>query len=164
MDKLQAQNWGKFNFKVKFHLEGHGGLPPPKKKNNRDLNQSVLHLWSKIGDPSLNRSWIIAQISKWLISTWTHRQMQATTTRESWNWPGVKIAWKLLPVPKISFKYPNGQWAKIKLWSWWCHQMETSFVLLALCAGNSPVTGEFPAQRPETRSFTVFLICAWINN
>ena len=28
--------------------------------------------------------------------------------------------------------------------------------LLALCAGNSPVTGEFPTQRPVTRSFDVF--------
>ena len=27
--------------------------------------------------------------------------------------------------------------------------------LLALCAGNSPVTGEFPSQRPVTRSFDV---------
>ena len=27
--------------------------------------------------------------------------------------------------------------------------------LLALCAGNSPVTGEFPLQRPVTRSFDV---------
>ena len=25
-----------------------------------------------------------------------------------------------------------------------------------LCAGNSPVSGEFPAQRPVTRSFEVF--------
>ena len=39
---------------------------------------------------------------------------------------------------------------------WWRHQMETFPVLLALCAGNSPVTGEFPAQRPVTRSFDVF--------
>ena len=28
--------------------------------------------------------------------------------------------------------------------------------LLSLCAGNSPVTGEFPSQRPVTRSFDVF--------
>ena len=28
--------------------------------------------------------------------------------------------------------------------------------LLAFCTGNSPVTGEFPAQRPVTRSFYVF--------
>ena len=41
-------------------------------------------------------------------------------------------------------------------WTWWRHQMETFSVLLAICAGNSPVTGEFPAQRPVTRSFDVF--------
>ena len=28
--------------------------------------------------------------------------------------------------------------------------------LLTLCAGNSPVTGEFPSQKPVTRSFHVF--------
>ena len=40
--------------------------------------------------------------------------------------------------------------------SWWRHQMETFSSLLTLCAGNSPVTGEFPSQRPVTRSFDVF--------
>ena len=39
---------------------------------------------------------------------------------------------------------------------WWGHQMETFSALLALCAGNLPVTGEFPAQRPVTLSFDVF--------
>ena len=34
--------------------------------------------------------------------------------------------------------------------------METFYALLAICAGNSPVTGEFPSQRPVTRSFDVF--------
>ena len=34
--------------------------------------------------------------------------------------------------------------------------METFSALLAICAGNSPVSGEFPAQRPVTRSFEVF--------
>ena len=34
--------------------------------------------------------------------------------------------------------------------------METFSALLAFCAGNSPVTGEFPAQRPVTRGFDVF--------
>ena len=38
----------------------------------------------------------------------------------------------------------------------WRHQMETFSALLALCAGNSPDTGEFPVQRPVTRSFDVF--------
>ena len=38
----------------------------------------------------------------------------------------------------------------------WRHQMETFSALLAICAGNSPVTGEFPTQRPVTRSFDVY--------
>ena len=38
----------------------------------------------------------------------------------------------------------------------WRHQMETFSALLALCAGNSPVTGKFPSQRPVTRSLGVF--------
>ena len=40
--------------------------------------------------------------------------------------------------------------------SWWRHQMETFSALLAVCAGNSPVTGEFPSQRSVSRSFDVF--------
>ena len=39
--------------------------------------------------------------------------------------------------------------------AWWRRQMETFSALLAICAGNSPVPGEFPAQRPVTRSFDV---------
>ena len=35
--------------------------------------------------------------------------------------------------------------------------MEAFSALLAICAGNSPVTGEFPAQRPVTQSFDVLL-------
>ena len=34
--------------------------------------------------------------------------------------------------------------------------MEAFPALLAICAGNSPVPGEFPTQRPVTRSFDVF--------
>ena len=41
--------------------------------------------------------------------------------------------------------------------AWWRHQMETFSALLALCAGNSPVTGEFPEQSPVTRSFDVLI-------
>ena len=42
--------------------------------------------------------------------------------------------------------YPN------HIVTWWRHQMET----FSICAGNSPVTGEFRTQRPVTRSFDVF--------
>ena len=42
--------------------------------------------------------------------------------------------------------------------------METISALLTLWEGNSPVTGEFPSQRPVARSFHVYLICAWTND
>ena len=46
--------------------------------------------------------------------------------------------------------------------------METFSALLALCAGNSPVTGKFPAQMAVTRSFDVFFDLrqhnGWVNN
>ena len=40
--------------------------------------------------------------------------------------------------------------------TWWRHQMEIFSALLALCARNSPVTSEFPSQKPLTRSFDAF--------
>ena len=40
--------------------------------------------------------------------------------------------------------------------AWWRHQMETFSAILALCEGNSPVTGEFPSQRLVTRSIDIF--------
>ena len=58
-------------------------------------------------------------------------------------------------------------WRCHSAYTWWRHQMETFSALLALCAGNSPVTGEFPTQRPVTRSFNVFfdlrLMNRWVN-
>ena len=39
--------------------------------------------------------------------------------------------------------------------TWWRHEMETFSALLAL-AGNPPVTGEFPTQRPVARGIDVF--------
>ena len=40
---------------------------------------------------------------------------------------------------------------------WWRLEMETFSALLAICAGDSQVPGEFPLQRPVTRSFNVFI-------
>ena len=45
--------------------------------------------------------------------------------------------------------------------------METFSALLATCAGNSPVTGEFPTQRPVTWRLMFFIrvwINGWVNN
>ena len=60
-------------------------------------------------------------------------------------------AYKLTKKPHVLF------WRMIYVVSsWWHHQMETFSALLALCAGNSPATGEFSSQRPVTRSFDIF--------
>ena len=48
----------------------------------------------------------------------------------------------------------NNTWSMAE--SWWLHQMEILSALLRICAGNSPITGEFTVQRPVTRSFDVF--------
>ena len=65
-----------------------------------------------------------------------HQRPQILSTWQLWN----------------NFSYP-----------WLRHQMETFSALLAICAGNSPVIGEFPAQRPVTRNSMFSLICTWIN-
>ena len=59
--------------------------------------------------------------------------------RVHWNtyeWSGVRF---LLCSPE---KYED---THINI-AWWRHQIETFSALLAICAGNSPVPGEFPAQ------------------
>ena len=50
----------------------------------------------------------------------------------------------------------HGCTAHSEMRSWWRHQMEPFSALLALCAGNSPVSGEVPTQRPVTASFDDF--------
>ena len=45
--------------------------------------------------------------------------------------------------------------APVTVDTWWRHQIETFSALLALCAGYSPVIGDFPSQRQVTQSFAV---------
>ena len=42
--------------------------------------------------------------------------------------------------------------------------METFSMLLAICEGNSPVTGEFPSQRPVMFSLFYTLTTGWVNH
>ena len=51
----------------------------------------------------------------------------------------------------ILFKKYSRQWRDFG------EQVEAFFALRALCAGNSPMSGELPTQSPVTRSFDVFL-------
>ena len=64
-----------------------------------------------------------------------------------------------LPAPMLTYK----KWSSAaltesqfhrKCWTWWCHQLKLFCVTGPLC-GESPVTDEFPTQKPATRSFDV---------
>ena len=65
-------------------------------------------------------------------------------------------SYTLLLYANVRMNHQQIAWGS-KCLSWWHHQMETFSALLAACAGNSPVTGEFPTKRPVTRSFDIFL-------
>ena len=67
--------------------------------------------------------------------------------------------WKMFSmfskVTEIKF-LPKGLSSNKPASAWWRHQMKTFSALLAICAENSPVPGEFSTQRPVTRSFDVY--------
>ena len=86
-------------------------------------------------------------------ATWFHKSLLLKTAGYFWK--------KM--IKRFGNKHGASMWLvvwgrqrKLVMCSWWRHQMETFSALLALCAGNSPATGEFPAQRPVTQSFGVF--------
>ena len=111
----------------------------------------IPHLWRISFFKSLPCNMRIPKISmiKWINHRWP------VNSPRKWpnNADSVSIPWLLRVLPISSRSYI----------SWWRHQMKTFSVLLALCAGNSPVTGEFPSLRPVTQSSDLSLICAWIN-
>ena len=89
-----SSKWGKFWLWSSIWPWSSRSIVP---KNNRDLNQGLLHLWSQFGDSSLNGWWIIARTSSWLTDTQTHTHIhtQATTIPEGQNWPRVKMKSRL---------------------------------------------------------------------
>ena len=68
---------------------------------------------------------------------------------DPWGSSLVRPSVSLIPTPEVSHQL-------LPVLPWWRHQMETFSALLAICAGNSPVTGEFPTKRPVTQNFDVF--------
>ena len=59
-------------------------------------------------------------------------------------WRIINCGWKTLTKEQFHkcSRYPFVKW-----FSWWRHQMETFSALLAICARNSPVPGEFPQTK-----------------
>ena len=91
----------------------------------------------------LNQSWLITNGFFLAFSLWQfHRKCSSY----------LSLVWILNQlISRLQRYLSRGQWV-----TWWRHQIETFSALLAICAGNSPVPGEFPAKRPVTRSFDVF--------
>ena len=88
--------------------------------------------------------WVIISRTFWAPSQYPKRRLSVRSRKVSkpWDW-----------YFKLSYRFEHN---RTKHNTCWRHQMETFSALLAICAGNSPVNGEFPAQRPVTRSFDVF--------
>ena len=87
--------------------------------------------------------------------------LNVLTTLHIWRL-GFRYAGDVWAIPLVHFEcmvsWCSSRWAQNTevSKSWLRHQMETFSALLALCVGNSPVTGEFPSQRPVTGSFGDF--------
>ena len=64
-----SSKWGKFWLLSSIWPRSSRSIIP---KNNTDLNQGLLHLWSKFGDSSLNGWWVTARTSWWLTDRHTH--------------------------------------------------------------------------------------------
>ena len=99
------------------------------------LVQVMAIIWVQVNGNYLNQCWLIVNSAPGNTFQWNSNR----------NFHPRKCIWKCRLPKWRPFCTP-----------WRRHQMEAFSVLLALCAGNSPVTGEFTTQRPETRSFDVF--------
>ena len=100
----------------------------------------------------------VSQENSYISSIFWHILITGCTERHSYTWSVIR------PAHGKGIKFVEGHSKEIRTaccqscwdqYSWWRHQMETFSALLAICAGNSPVPGEFPTQRPVTRSFDV---------
>ena len=111
--------------------------------------------------------------SHWLLITMTSHKVLQHSHENDYSTSSqativYSVQWVLNCIFKITAASPRDQWVKSTrtsagtvmnnstILTWWRHQMETLSALLAFCAGNSPVTGEFPSQRPVTCGFDVF--------
>ena len=119
-------------------------IPPflPQRWDKRlDLNKTFVHGSSKFSGSAFDKASFAARSASSfpVISPWLGSQQNVI------NLPLDNISWYACKTLITRGFLP-----------WWRHQMETFSALLAICAGNSPVPGEFPTQRPVTRSFDVY--------
>ena len=103
------------------------------------------------------------QASTWTNTDLVHWRVYAALREMSWHSILKILTSNIFLLGVIAQPCGNFKWAP---GLWWRHQIEGLFALLAICVGNSPVTGEIPTQRPVTWSFDVFFdlrVTKWLN-
>ena len=101
-------------------------------------------------DVFVSAKWLVCFIRKQRSRDHTHHSCWCTAHGISHCQPSIK------PTCTVNNNNPASA-GHVCVWDpWWRHPMQTFSALLAICAGNSPVTGEFPAHRPVTQSFDIF--------
>ena len=151
-------------------------------KNNRDLNQGLLHLCTKFGDPSLNRWWVIARTN--LVTDGrtdagndnTRRPILASGKNQRWIQTGVTVR-KLSIRVKIGDFFVSGD---LEIW-WMTLKNNTAPVLyyvkpcvsfqthgwIALCIISKPWVNSNWSYSPESlisgqnRHFFCCCCCMW---
>ena len=149
----------------KYHLHFPFSRTPPSGTSNAPVPTSLStspHILLSFSHWRCFRLWFILKYS---VSLDKRRQNKLL------YWKYI-LEWEPLSIRRVNccwtFTVP---WSRLDNFSnlartmnwWWRHQMETFSALLSLCAGNSPVTGEF-LHKGQWRGALVFsLICTWIN-
>ena len=105
----------------------------------------------------LNQWWNIVTSNLRNKFPWNRKRNSFIFVQEN---PFENVVWEMASIlsrPQcVNYSFISGTSLRVWTISWWRHPLETFPALLASCAGNSPVTGEFPTQRPVTQSFDVF--------
>ena len=112
----------------------------------------MLTFWGECTD---HRWFFLTNCAEFWCVLWTNSRLFVTSWRScdvtvlSWNsWYNIHLIYSARSIVFRDKRFVNN--------TWWRHQMETCSALQAFCEGNSPVTGEFPSQRPVARNFNVF--------
>ena len=118
------------------------------------------------GDIDLGQHWLMQWLVAWRHQAiaWTNADLHQTcSVAFIWEQFHSKCPWTLSVICVRRLYFLNHCHVSQGPVTWWRHQMETFSALLAICAGNSPVSGEFP-HKGQWRGALIFsLICVWIN-
>ena len=97
--------------------------------------------------------WMSLKISLKFVPKVRINSIPAQVQIMAWCWPGDNPLSEPMMV-SLHISVTRAQWVIQN--AWWRDQLETFSALLAICARNSLVTGEFPhTQRPVSRTFDV---------